>query len=625
MGVRTIDIHCPKCDQHGAHLPSCANLSRFPVVCIIQDDGHIESFLLHNGLDFANKAPKTSKMTVHTTEIRGFAVGRALLSVNGTHVWQTYPDAFEKTLFQGPQQTSTDATHVERPSPGAFSNLSSIRATPTHPWPFLGMGQVPGGPDVDLDASIATHARMMTSSLSLSNASANLVDSIPQFDGNHRNYREWIRKVKGARKYQDDSIFVDQIKQKLGAEATEYIAGQGSDITTVDALLECLDQQYDLFADPSYAYNAFINLVQDGRELAEYHSDFANLLPAVEANLQSTNPFISTNYIRGLDDLLLRENLNMLIATNRANDKPTTVKMLIDRSTLRNRVKSISKHKTEEPEKGGPAAVRIANARVSEQSTNTGQESSTPQAPPDNTPQVIEQVQHAAPRYQNNPPSFNNKPPRYQNQQAPKFKPQQPFRFNSNSGGGQHDRYCPIHKVGSHGLAQCKIRDATQCPYCNIDLQPGTLASHVPGCTGRRCNNCGRLGHTDPWCKYDRSGNYVGVPQQFQTTALPRQRANVVQGQGRGGGDADSARPHPQRQGGHHSAPRSQQVQQRVQSTANNQQQYQNRGDQVNRPARSRSPINRPRSPPQHARGQGNQHHAQQANGRGRDETRRRN
>lgn len=610
MGTRTVEIHCPKCNQTGAHRSNCQDVNRLPVVCIVLDGGFIESVKLNNGLDFSNKAPRTAKLTFITTECRGFSVGRTLIQGEHSHVWQTYPEAFENTLFQGPLQNSTGVGASVNQSPAGFSGLSTIPGrTPTQ-WAFGG-GQVPGSHE-DLDLSVASQAELLTSSLTRSTASNALVQNIPRFDGNPKNFQHWIRKVKAARKYQDDTIFVDQIKQKLGSEPTEYISGQGADITTVDGLLDCLRQQYDLLADPSYSHNAFINLVQGKRELSEYHSDFANLLPAVEATLDSTNPFVSTSYIRGLDDERQREDLNMLIATNRAQGKPTTVKMLMDRTTLKYRVKAISKHKSEEPVHGGPAPVQVAAAQVNHTATSTADDTLVQQATNVALQPPIQQVNSAAPRY-NNPNS------RFQNNSHSGGGRQQGFRFNRNPGGGQHDRFCPIHKVRSHSLDQCKLRDATQCPYCQVDIQLGTLAAHIPRCQGRRCANCGRLGHTDRWCKYDRQGNYVGVPQQFQDATTAGSRAPRLQG--RGGGDADLPYHIPQQQRANPPVV----TRPRHQVTNQNQQVASSRGAHPSSTTghhtpntrRSRSPRNRPRSPLHSAHGQGRQDNAPQGHQHG--------
>ena len=117
MAASTIEVYCPKCEQTGRHQANCQDLKRLPVASVVRHDGFIETIRMHNGLEISNTAPADTKMNFLTKQARGFSVGRTLVDLGHAHVWQTYPTAFEETLFQDPQNST--ARSGAAPSPAA--------------------------------------------------------------------------------------------------------------------------------------------------------------------------------------------------------------------------------------------------------------------------------------------------------------------------------------------------------------------------------------------------------------------------------------------------------------------------------------------------------------------------
>ena len=70
--------------------------------------------------------------------------------------------------------------------------------------------------------------------------------------------------------------------------------------------------------------------------------------------------------------------------------------------------------------------------------------------------------------------------------------------------------YCPIHQTTSHGVEECRNKQATTCPQCHEAVQAGTLIDHMSGCSAKRCFGCGKLGHIRANCR--TNPGYGGRP-----------------------------------------------------------------------------------------------------------------
>lgn len=511
-----VEIHCRVCDNDAGHTVECPDKQNFPVSCVVRTtDEFIISVSMSDGTLFTNEERSVSRYWFSSQRLNTFSVGRQLKELSESYEWQKYTSTFEESLLQGGPVGLLHSTAKWHRDGTLNNTLSSISS---HATPIQGSGsqQVL---DMDILANMTTaNASALTESLTKSTASNSLVGSIPIFNGDEKNFPTWLRKVEAARKYQTDDIYLDQVRQKLGTEPTEFIQGFGIKVDTVDGLLDELKKRYDLLSNPSYSFNAFRNCVQAGRGVDEYHTEFATYIRAIGETLDTANMYVCTGYILGLDETSLRESLNFKMAKNTENNKETTLRSLMQHTTTKARVKIISSHsRVEERDNnnlgGQKTPVMIAKATITQ---------------PETSKQLGDSGMHVSPP-SSHPPTFHSV-----------MVGEQDTRFGTPRSG--KSSYCPIHEASTHDIEQCKMRYSTECKYCGTSVTPGQLQHHVPKCTGRRCNNCGRLGHIAKFCKFDAAGNFIGknqgVPRDSQLQARQQSRYQ----QQRGGGDAEPRR-----------------------------------------------------------------------------------
>ena len=478
MACITIPIRCPTCVQDAKHAPDCGDCRDFPTKCSISEGGLIDTVTFANNSKFTNETPLLPK-SYKNARLRAFHMGRCLIEHVDHYAWQKFGDVFEQTILQA-APTPTDSSMPRQLAAAASAEISPIRQSGvrTSLWArddVQVQGGQPAPPPGFLNVSALDTTELFTVSLTRSSASSSLVAGIPVFDRNSVNFSTWFEKVTAARKYLDEGIFLDQIRQKLGSDPTQFIKGLGSNVDTVDGLLKELQKEYDLLANPCYAHHKFSSVAQNGRDITAYHTEFATLIRAMDMGLHSSDMFIKASYIKGLDDLKMRVRLNR---TNDKNPTGTTLKSLMDETSLEARVQGYSK-----VERDSTATAAVARVHVAHAATGT-----------------------------------SSPPTTYTDIRTPMYLPHDPVQvYAAQSGqprrGPAEKGWCTIHEVVTHNIQNCRSKDQTECKWCKTRFAPGGYASHVPQCTAPRCNCCGRLGHKWRHCKdnkdkqnYDRRG-----------------------------------------------------------------------------------------------------------------------
>jgi hypothetical protein len=109
-----------------------------------------------------------------------------------------------------------------------------------------------------------------------------------------------------------------------------------------------------------------------------------------------------------------------------------------------------------------------------------------------------------------------------------------PVHSVSVSGTGQSSsghKWCPIHELAGHDLADCKCKNDTSCKYCKTEFLAGHYGYHVQNCTAMRCHNCDRLGHVKHFCKRNLDGEdsaSVRKRQRCYAVLRPEQRSAAL-------------------------------------------------------------------------------------------------
>jgi len=555
--LHQVELDCDLCHRTGTHADTCSDKDLFPLIANIRDE-IIASVQTHNG-DVLHNEIMPENLTFRNRFLTKFTLARRMrTNDDNTFAWVKLPDYMESSILQIASTTLGGGPGLHH-GPIPISTIGENERSEGTPISHVS-GNVPGYHCNNTFMNQSSKA--FTDSMLTAQTATTLVTSIPIFNGNPLNYPAWKRKVEAARPFQDEPMYLVLVKQKLGTEPTDFIEGLGSSIDTLDGLLKELGRQYDLLANPTYAHHQFQLMRQAGKELAEYHTQFSTSLKAIGRDLSTSDMFIKTHYVGGLDKEGLRLKLN------RKNDQNSSVKLkeLMEIATTEVRLEKFSKM-------AEASVAAVAQANVATQSNQTAFETVTPVSHglPVSTVQFTPPVSSMLP----NPMVAMVNPP----------NPGPPVPTPTNTNGD----YCPIHESNKHPLRTCRRKDDTKCMWCNAEFAAGTYAAHMPQCRGRRCYNCKRLGHVTRNCT-------INKPRQDQGGRFRNNRGGFRGGRGGGGSrryEANQARNSSQQGGG---------------DVAHRQQRNRGRGGRTNQtqnsnnnPARSRSPLpqnNRPAPAP---------------------------
>lgn len=309
----------------------------------------------------------------------------------------------------------------------------------------------------DLSGDTVTSYTDVSMAMIGSQATVSVLNDIPKFDGKARNFAVWRDKVELARPSFDPDLFLTLVRTKIGTEASTFLSGLGSRVDTVDKLIFELAAQYDEYAQPMFAHNKFTTLTQGTMNITDHHGEIYHILRGMDIKLETTNHLIKTGYVNSLSD----DKLKLKLMRRMANEKVS--------STLEDLMGvAITEHRlTAQFQKARPRPITV-NAVSSSliavaASGSSGQSGHGQSGHGGNTPR----------RRENNPTITR-----------PATGP-----------------WCPIHEVSTHDLADCKCKDKTACKYCKVEFPAGNYATHIAGCTARRCHECFRLGHIARHCK----------------------------------------------------------------------------------------------------------------------------
>ena len=269
-----------------------------------------------------------------------------------------------------------------------------------------------------------------------------IVSSVPSFDGDKAQFRDWRTKVESVQPMFAEATLKTVIRTKLGAKPNEYLKTlPGVERLTVTEMIQALAKQYDPVGDSMSAAVAFQNLHQGMTPIIEHHAHIISLLNIMGKTTSSTEQLLLSQYINSLKDYSLRKRL----FAKRSQGKTLADLMEIAQEDSAN--------------------TRLANYMATDQG--------------DDAAGIVAVV--GPRRYEGRTPT------RPQNQKA-----------NENA----EDVFCPIHRTKSHSLDECRAKYWNNCPYCQLVVQKGTLAKHREGdeCPGLICFKCREPGHRSGRC-----------------------------------------------------------------------------------------------------------------------------
>jgi hypothetical protein len=396
--------------------------------------------------------------------LAGFIEGRALVRMGAKAEWQRYPSSLEESLF----------------TPGA-SSTPGATSTPRRVLDYSGNqdNQSVFGSNKNVDISRA---------LLDSQAASNLVQDIPKFDGNTRNFSAWRDKIELARAAFDEDVFLRIVKQKLGVEATQFLNGLGPRVDSVDKLLNELSDQYDEYANPIFAHHHFQVIKQGSLSLVSYHSEIYKLLRGMRVRLTTKDHVIKSNYIASLTDQKIKHKLIRRVTT-RTDD--STLEDLMNVAMTETRINEMMNAVPKVECTKTPISCNHVDCEVMVARRQHGSEHG-----------------HGHGSGHGNGCNGGNCKVGYsgKNDQRKVEPPKKP----------KDGPWCDIHETSSHEYSTCASRDFTYCKYCRKDLAKGTYGDHIPKCTAPRCFECSRLGHKATVCS--RRGG-----RQMQHTKRERQ------------------------------------------------------------------------------------------------------
>jgi hypothetical protein len=296
-----------------------------------------------------------------------------------------------------------------------------------------------------------------------SHATTTLVNDIPKFDAQPRNFASWREKVESARPAFEEELFVKLVKQKLGVEATLFISGLGSRVDTVDGLMFELAQEYDEYSKPLFAHANLMRLQQGNKSLTTHHAELYQILRGMRETKDTKSQLVIAGYINSLTDERLR--LKLLRRVSDYADK-SSLEDLINIVNKESRCLSLSKPLL------SPIAVNSASASQEGVCAASAQGGA--------------RAGYGYRRYDSNGGKKS----------APSREEGKPW--------------CTIHEAITHNTADCRMKTNTFCRFCRSNLHPQTMEEHIANCTGGRCHECKRRGHVARYCRDNAAGEQSG-------------------------------------------------------------------------------------------------------------------
>ena len=267
----------------------------FPVVAKWRGDHILSVLLVDSNVEIHNESIQYP-CQFHSLLLNAFTMGQVLFAVEGSiHEWQSFPDTFEADFFQA-ECDRPAGLRVTTPV-ALFSEVHSQHSdVPTPAQPMVSFADPPGA--TSEAASIALTLANMT-------YAQTLIQAIPTFDGNSRNYYNWETKVKQAETYQPNrALFLVLVKQKLGPDPTIFVEMIGHQADRLSTLLASLRERFYKYTDEAFAHKELDDVVQGECTIGEYNTEFTKCLQAGGKEIMTiaTDQFQVTHYIKGFKD-----------------------------------------------------------------------------------------------------------------------------------------------------------------------------------------------------------------------------------------------------------------------------------------------------------------------------------
>ncbi len=477
-------IRCKFCNTNRNHRLMCARCSMFPVVAKWRGDHILSVLLADSKVEIHNEAIQYP-CQFRSSLLNAFMMGRVLFAVDrSVHEWQSFPDTFEADFFQA-ERDRPAGQGVTTPV-ASFSEVQSQHSdVPTPAQPTVSFADPPGA---------ASEAASIALTLANTTYAQTLIQAIPTFDGNSRNYHNWETKVRQAETYQPNkALFLVLVKQKLGPDPTMFVETIGHRADRLSTLLASLRGRFYKYADEAFAHKELDDIVQGDRSIGEYNAEFTKCLRAAGKEITTTDQFQVTHYIKGFKSQSFRR----WLFKEKSKHTQAPLSLYLDLTYQSEKLDHVSgepqgRRQGEEEDEDRYEAVRVARKSTSTQSSEEETSGKEKVCKADTARKETVQDNKSQP------------------------KADKPGNDAQRNQGHLKQSHCPIHETHSHDLRDCRAKNSTTCRWCKTEVKAGQLAYHMPKCTAKRCYECGRLGHTVVQCKRDRNdGTYQAAKKHI--------------------------------------------------------------------------------------------------------------